>query len=187
MTDEAVSVLPAVLAEAGIRRGVLFGHSDGASIAALYGACVQEGPIEGLVLIAPHFFVEDLTLQSIKSARQVYERGALRARLARHHRDPDRAFYGWNDVWLSEGFKDWSIDACLEHIRVPVLGIQGLDDPYGTPAQLNRLEHVIQTRCTCHFLQECGHAAHQDAPDAVRSLVVDFINTLATVRKAPGE
>lgn len=180
MTDEAVSVLPAVLEEVGVRRGVLFGHSDGASIAAIYAARIQEAPIEGLILMAPHFFVEDITLQSIKAARHAYENGDLRPRLARHHLDPDGAFYGWNDTWLSESFKNWSIETHLKDIRVPVLGLQGTDDAYGTCAQLHRLEQEVRSGCECHFLQGCGHAPHQEAPESVLSLVRGFAKTLTS-------
>ncbi len=132
MHDEAREVLPAVLDQAGIRKTVLVGHSDGASIATIYAGSQQDFRVRGLALMAPHFFVEDISVRSIAEAKQAYETGGLRERLARYHADVEVAFRGWNDAWLDPKFREWRIDDELAHVRVPMLIIQGKDDQYGT-------------------------------------------------------
>src|SRR5690242_14687632 len=129
MHRQAHEVLPALLRALQIERPWLFGHSDGGSIALLHAA---RHPVAGLVVVAPHVFVEDLSVTSIEAARVAYETTDLRARLARHHADPDSAFRGWNDIWLDPAFRDWNIEADIEPIRAPVLAVQGEDDEYGS-------------------------------------------------------
>ncbi len=137
MHEEALEVLPELLAELGMPAPVLVGHSDGASIALIYAA---HHPVEALVAIAPHVFVENICLTEIRRARDVYRHGGLRERMARHHRDPDAAFFGWNDVWLDPDFPQWDITQHLEVITCPLLLIQGERDQYGTMAQLDAIE-----------------------------------------------
>ncbi len=109
MHREALEVLPEVLAQLGLERPVLIGHSDGASIALLHAGSGH--PVAGLVLLAPHVVVEDITVAAIAEARERYRDGDLRARMARHHDDVDAAFWGWCDVWLDPAFRDWSLEA----------------------------------------------------------------------------
>jgi pimeloyl-ACP methyl ester carboxylesterase len=135
--EEALEVLPAVLAELGASEPVLVGHSDGASIALIHAA---EHPVSGLVLLAPHVIVEGVTVRAIEETREAYVDGDLRERMARHHDDPDAAFWGWCDVWLDPAFRDWSLEPEAGRIRAPTLLIQGADDPYGTLAQLDLIE-----------------------------------------------
>ena len=136
MHEEALEVLPALLDRLKVRDPVLVGHSDGASIALIYAA---RHPVSGLVAIAPHVFVEDMCIDEIRQARQAYETGDLRERMARHHRDPDAAFFGWNDVWLHPDFPDWDITDVIEQVACPLLLIHGERDQYGTMAQLDAI------------------------------------------------
>jgi pimeloyl-ACP methyl ester carboxylesterase len=135
--EEALEVLPALLDELDVGEPVLVGHSDGASIALIYAA---EHPVSGLVLLAPHVIVEDVTVRAIEQTREAYLNGGLRERMARHHNDPDAAFWGWCDVWLDPAFREWSLEPEAARIRAPTLLIQGADDPYGTFEQLDRIE-----------------------------------------------
>ena len=138
-------VLPRVLDAAEITRAILIGHSDGGSIAAIYAGAVRDPRIAGIVLIAAHFFVEDLNIASIARIGTEYETTDLRARLARYHADVDNAFRGWNDAWLDPRFRGFDITAYLPDITVPVLALQGADDPYGTEAQLRCLERTVRS------------------------------------------
>jgi pimeloyl-ACP methyl ester carboxylesterase len=139
---------------------VLVGHSDGASIALIHAA---RQPVSGVVAIAPHVFVEELGLEEIRRARERYADGALRQRMARHHRDPDAAFYGWNEVWLHPEFADWSIVEEIPRIRSPLLLIQGERDEYGTMAQLDAIEQAA-TVPVARVQLDCGHSPPVERP-----------------------
>lgn len=183
MHHEADVVLPAVLDELGITSPVLLGHSDGASIALLYAGSPRHESSQpgGLVLIAPHVFVEDIALSAIEAALQQYQAGDLRARLAKHHADVDAAFMGWNDVWLSAPFRNWNIQDRLAGITCPLLLIQGTADPYGTAAQLDAIEAGVKTpsaSITRVIIDGCGHAPHLERPDVVLAAVASFVNRL---------
>ena len=174
---QAHEVLPAVLAVLGIDADCdppwLFGHSDGASIALLYAAAWPKR-VAGLVLMAPHITVEDLALASIAEARQAYLQTDLRTRLARHHDDPDSAFWGWNDIWLHPPFKAWSIEDEIAAITCPLLAIQGVDDEYGTLEQIRGIaRRVPQTRLL--ELRDCAHSPQRDQPDAVIAAATAFL------------
>jgi len=173
MSREAREVLPEVLA--GLERFVLLGHSDGASIAAVYGGEAADARLAGLVLIAPHFFTEPVGLAAIAAAREAYAHTDLRARLARHHRDPDNAFRGWNDAWLDPGFRSWNIEAALPGITVPVLAVQGAEDQYGTLAQLAALRAGLAGSCRQEVLPDCRHAPHAEQPERLLAVVKRFI------------
>ena len=160
MHAQAHEVLPALLAELGIERPWLFGHSDGGSIALLHAARFD---VAGIVVVAPHLFVEDVSITSIEQARAAYASTDLRARLARYHADPDSAFRGWNDVWLSPAFRSWNIENELATIRCPVLAVQGEDDEYGTLAQIQRIAAKLpETRLL--VIPKCAHSPHRDQP-----------------------
>ncbi len=178
MHAQAHQVLPALLEALGIDarkdRPWLFGHSDGGSIALLYAAQFPDA-IAGLVVAAPHLFVEDLSVQSIAKAKTAFETTALRDKLARHHQDVDSAFRGWNDVWLSPEFRDWNIENEVQKIRCPVLAVQGHDDEYGTMAQIDTIASLTP-RTQLLKLDHCGHSPHRDQPDALNQAVCDFIN-----------
>jgi pimeloyl-ACP methyl ester carboxylesterase len=145
MHDEANRMLPPLLAAIGFRRGLLLGHSDGASIAAIYAGSNPDHRVRGLVLIAPHFIVEEVGLAAIRAAKEAYEQGDLKPRLARWHRHVDVAFHGWNGAWLDPGFRAWDITDALAYIRVPIEIVQGENDQYGTIRQ----SEIAQEECYC--------------------------------------
>lgn len=170
---QATEVLPALLSALGIARPWLFGHSDGGSIALLYAARHPQA-LRGAIVVAPHIFVEEISIASIAAARDAYLHGGLRERLARHHADVDSAFFGWNDVWLSEAFRDWDITAALEAIRCPLLAVQGEDDEYGTMRQVTGIRDRVQST-ELLALSDCGHSPHRDQPDALIAAVDGFV------------
>jgi pimeloyl-ACP methyl ester carboxylesterase len=178
MHDEARAVLPRVLEAIGFRRGLLIGHSDGASIATIYAGGVQDHRVRGLVLMAPHFFTEDFGLAEIARAKEAYAQGDLREKLARWHADPDNAFRGWNGAWLDPEFRKWDITEALPYIRVPILALQGENDQFGTVRQIE----VAQEECQCPvevaLLPNTRHAPFQQAPEATLRLVAGFANRL---------
>ncbi len=180
MHDEATRVLPALLRALALERPVLFGHSDGASIALIAGGAFSES-VSALILEAPHVFVEDLSVRSIAAAREAYETTDLRAKLARHHADVDGAFYGWNDVWLDPRFRDWNIEAYAARVRVPMLLIQGEDDEYGTWAQLEAIARA-NPRAQTLLIAGAGHSPHRDAAQLVLDRVAAFLHAPPTAR-----
>ncbi|HZD91968.1 MAG TPA: alpha/beta hydrolase [Pseudolabrys sp.] len=180
MHDEARDVLPKLLDAIGFRRGLLVGHSDGASIAAIYAGTRQDHRVGGLVLIAPHFFTEDPGIASIAQARKAYDTGDLRPRLARWHADVDNAFRGWNDAWLDPDFRKWDITEPLAYIRVPILIVQGEDDQYGTVAQIEAAERECYCPVEVAFLVGARHTPQREAPEATLAAISTFVaRTLA--------
>src|SRR5579872_1282837 len=183
MTREATDVLPDVLNAIGLKRGLLLGHSDGASIAALYLGNRQDHRVRGLILLAPHFFAEAFGLASIAEAKRVFEAGELRARLARHHKNVDGAFWGWNRAWLDPAFKQWNIEDAIDYVRVPVLAIQGRQDQYGTLAQIAALERRLYAPLDKIILENCGHAAFIDKPQETLAAIAAFVAKLERIEK----
>lgn len=180
MHTQALEVLPELLQAAGVgtQEYWLVGHSDGASIALIHAALIPER-VAGLVVLAPHVFVEDLSLSSIRNVRQQYMTttdtpgGGLRGKLARYHHDPDSAFWGWNDIWLDPSFRRWNIEGLLPRIRAPVLAIQGEDDEYGTMAQIDSIATRVP-RAELLKLEACGHSPHRDQSQRVVQATLDF-------------
>lgn len=185
MTREAVDVLPHVLDAIGFRRGVLLGHSDGASIAAVYAGTIEDFRVRGLCLISPHFFTEPSGLAAIAEAKAQYETGDLRERLARHHGDVDNAFRGWNDAWLDPRFKPWTIEDAIAYIRVPVLAMQGDGDQYGTLAQIDALRHGLYSPLDVKIFEDGKHAPHLEQPEETVEAVADFLARLDRIEAAP--
>lgn len=180
MHRQAFEVLPALLSALDIdterERPILFGHSDGGSIALLHAARWSER-VRGVVAMAPHILVEGLSIRSIQQARTAYAETDLRTRLARHHDDPDSAFHGWNDIWLDPAFRHWTIEAAVSAITCPVLAIQGLNDEYGTLEQIHGIaRRVPDTRVV--EIPEAGHSPHRDQPAAVLQAVGEWLATL---------
>lgn len=175
LTREAVEVLPDVLGCAGFRRGILVGHSDGASIAALYLGHRLDKRVKGLVLMAPHFFVEPAGLAELRETRKAYEQGGLRERLAKHHRDVDAAFYGWNDAWLDPDFADWDVRDIISRIEAPVLAIQGEEDQYATLAQIDVIGERLNAPFTRLALPNCRHAPFLEKPRETIAAIQGFI------------
>jgi pimeloyl-ACP methyl ester carboxylesterase len=181
MHTEALDILPKVLEAIGFRRGLLIGHSDGASIATIYAGGVQDHRIRGLCLIAPHFIVEDISVESIARIKADYEQTDLRAKLARWHSNVDNAFYGWNGAWLDPAFRAWDITESLAYVRVPIEIVQGADDHYGTLRQIE----IAQAECYCpvdvEILAGAAHAPQREAPEATLKAVADFVNRILQV------
>jgi pimeloyl-ACP methyl ester carboxylesterase len=179
MHREADEVLPALLGALGVERPVLVGHSDGASIALLHAARPR-ADTRGLVLLAAHVMVEDVSVTSIAAAREAYAGGSgLRERLARYHDDVDAAFWGWNDIWLDPAFRAWDVRPSLAAVRCPTLVIQGEDDEYGTLAQVDAIEAGVPGPVQRLVLAPCGHSPHRDQPAAVLAAITGFVIGLA--------
>jgi len=174
MHSQAFDVLPALLQALGVSKPVLLGHSDGASIALLYAS---RSEVEACIVMAPHVMVEDVSITSIEQARVAFETGDLRQRLARFHADVDSAFWQWNDAWLSPAFRSFDIRPQCRHIRAPVLAMQGLDDMYGTMAQIEQIAPTLLS-VQLEKLAACGHSPHRDQPAVSLQLVSDFLRPL---------
>ena len=174
MHREALEVLPALLHALGIERPVLLGHSDGGTIALIHASRFD---VAGCVVMAPHVMVEDISVQAITAARQAYENGPLRQRLAPYHADVDCAFWQWNDVWLSEAFLSFDIRPELGGISAPLLAIQGETDPYGTMAQIDDIAACVP-QAQLLKLPDCGHSPHRDQPEAVEKAMQTFMQQL---------
>ncbi len=174
MQREALEVMPKLLEAIGFRRGILLGHSDGASIAAIYAGGVDDHRLQGVAMMAPHFIVEDISVESIAEIKTVYETTGLRSRLARWHKDVDNAFYGWNGAWLDPEFRKWDISDYLAYIRVPVAILQGVDDQYGTMRQVE----IAREECYCPVdvtvIPGAAHSPHREAPGATLDAITQF-------------
>jgi pimeloyl-ACP methyl ester carboxylesterase len=172
MHRQAFEVLPLLFEHLHIERPWLFGHSDGGSIALLYASKFEPA---GIVVVAPHILVEDVSITSIEQAREVYATTDLRSRLARHHADPDSAFRGWNDVWLSPAFRAWNIEAELGNIACPVLAVQGEDDEYGTLEQIRGIARRVP-HTEALVIPQCAHSPHRDQPETLSRAAGRFIH-----------
>ena len=174
MHREAEESLPGLLAALNIERPVLIGHSDGGSIALIFAGAFPDVPL-GIAVLAPHEFVEEITLAGIRSARSVWESTDWPKKLGRYHLDAPRVFREWNDTWLSLPFRDWNIEQYLPRIRRPVLAIQGEDDEYATMRQIEVIaERVPGTQLL--KLPDCGHTPQRDQEAVVLAALVEFVN-----------
>jgi pimeloyl-ACP methyl ester carboxylesterase len=176
MHDEALLALPALLDQLDVALPILVGHSDGASIAIIYAGGAKRS-LSGLVLMAPHVIVEDISIASIAAAKTAYESTDLRAKLARYHADVDSAFWGWNRIWLDAEFRNWNIEHYVRHLACPVLAIQGADDEYGTMEQLRRIARVVPNADVVE-LADCRHSPHRDQPEAVLDAITRFVDRI---------
>lgn len=180
MHQEGIDVLPLLLDALYIDKFVLFGHSDGASIALIFAGSQQDERLQGLILLAPHVFNQKQCVESITLARQAYETGELRERLMKYHgSNVDCAFWGWNNAWLDSGFWFWNLEEYLANIEVPLLVIQGEDDEYGTPAQIDSIQAQVLTQTMVKLLPDCKHSPHRDQPQAVLELSQQFIRAIS--------
>ena len=183
MHHEALQALPELLDKLQVRRPILFGHSDGASIALICaGGSGRE--FAGVVAMAPHVLVEDICIRSIRQAKVNYETTELREKLARYHADPDSAFRGWNDIWLDPAFLRWNIEEYLPSIECPLLAIQGEDDEYGTMDQIDRIGRLARDVDLIR-LKDCRHSPHRDQPEAVIEAVVRFVDRTCAASDLP--
>jgi pimeloyl-ACP methyl ester carboxylesterase len=176
MHVEALEVLPELLERLQIPDPVLVGHSDGGSIALIHAA--RHRGVRGLVVMAPHVFVEDLSVKSIAEAKLAFEGTDLPQKLARYHADPAKTFRGWNDIWLHPDFRSWNIEEALPRISCPILAIQGFDDEYGTMAQLEAIAKQTGGPIELLRLADCRHSPHRDQPGVVIEAVSRFIDRL---------
>jgi pimeloyl-ACP methyl ester carboxylesterase len=176
MHREALEVLPELLARLEVLEPVLVGHSDGASIALIHAAAGDD--VGGLMLLAPHVFVEDISVKSIAEAKTAFETTDLPQKLGRYHADAAKTFRGWNDIWLHPDFRSWNIEAVLPRIRCPMLAIQGFDDEYGTMAQLDAIARQTGGPIELLRLADCRHSPHRDQPEVVIEAMSRFIDRL---------
>ena len=183
MHIEALEILPKLLDAIGFRHGLLLGHSDGASIAAIYAGGIQDHRVRAVAMIAPHFVVEDISVTSIAEIKTAYETTGLKAKLARWHRDVDNAFYGWNAAWLDPKFRCWNISEYLSYIRVPVTILQGADDQYGTIRQIE----IAEAECYCPvevtIIPGAGHSPHREAPEATLNAISEFAGCILSTHE----
>ena len=174
MHREAQETLPELLSKLCIERPILIGHSDGASIALIYAGS-HDSAVRGLVALAPHVFVEDLSVRSIEEAKVAFETTDIPKKLARYHTDARRTFYGWNDIWLHPDFRRWNIEEYLPRIRCPVLAVQGVDDEYGTMAQIETIAARVAGPCELVKIEACGHRLHRDQHDVTLDAIARFV------------
>ena len=174
--DEATDVLPALLNHFDIRSSVLLDHSDGGSIALIAAGSGSTDP-SGLIVMAPHVMVEDVTIRAITAARDAYENTDLRDRLGRFHADPDHVFRAWNDVWLRPDFRGWNIEEYLPTIGCPILALQGEGDEYATLDQIERIARRAH-RVELLAVPDCGHSPHRDQPLTVIGAISRFVDSL---------
>jgi pimeloyl-ACP methyl ester carboxylesterase len=177
MHEEALQSLPDLLSQLEIHNPILVGHSDGASIAIIYAGVHDR--VRGLVLLAPHVFVEDLSIASIAEARVKFETTNLPEKLARHHRDAARTFWGWNDIWLDPEFRSWNIEEYLPRVKCPALVIQGLEDQYGTMAQVEAIQRQSGGPVEVLALEDCRHSPQRDQPEKLLEAISKFVRKVS--------
>ena len=186
MHIEARQTLPRLLDAIGFRQGILIGHSDGASIAAIHAGSAQDHRVRGMVLMAPHFIVEDCTMAAIRSIRKAFDTGDVRARFARWHADAEATVHGWSDVWLHNDVRAWDLREDLAYIRVPVLIVQGELDDFGTAHQIE----IAREECHCPvdalLLPGIKHVPHREAPAATLAAIKDFCRRLLHAPEGAG-
>jgi pimeloyl-ACP methyl ester carboxylesterase len=180
MHDEALVTLPALLDALGVEAPFLFGHSDGGSIALIHAGGAHR-PLAGIIVMAPHVLVEEVSVTSIEQAKLAYRDTDLKSRLGRYHADVDSAFWGWNDIWLHTEFRHWNIEEYLPTIACPVMAIQGEDDEYGTMDQIDRIARGAPD-VDMVKLADCRHSPHKDQPEAVIDAVAGFVTRILDAR-----
>ncbi len=183
-TREAQDVLGDVLDAVGSEHVILLGHSDGATIAAIYGGSVSDLRVRGLILIAPHFFTEPTGIEAIKAAGKAFREGDLRSKLAKYHADVDMAFNGWHDVWVNPDYAaKWNVADAIDHLRIPVLAMQGRDDAYGTLAQVEEIESRIYSPVDTSILDDCGHDPFRDQLQKAVDAIAEFCARLDRIER----
>ncbi len=176
MHDEGLSVLPQIIEAAKIEEAILVGHSDGASIALINAGGIADDRLRGLILIAPHVFVEELTIDSIRKARAAYQTTDLRERLIRYHgENVDLTFFGWTQAWLDDEFLTWNLEGFLPKIKLPTLLIQGKLDKYGTLRQLKTINELLPGGADMVILSDCGHSPFRERPQETLQAMSEFL------------
>jgi pimeloyl-ACP methyl ester carboxylesterase len=179
MHREGLVVLPELLDRLGFDRPILIGHSDGASIAIVHAGAGHD--VAGLILLAPHVYVEEISMSGLDAAWERFETTDLAAKMAKYHADPDRTFRGWGEIWRSPDFRSWNIEEYLPGISCPVLLIQGNQDEYGTVGQLASIERQVSGPVETVFLDECGHSPHLSRPDVVVDVTTEFVARMLAI------
>jgi pimeloyl-ACP methyl ester carboxylesterase len=139
--------------------------------------------VRGLILEAPHVFVEDLSIASIAKAKTTYETTDFPQRLGRYHANVDATFWGWNDIWLDPAFRSWNIEEYLPKITCPVLCIQGEEDEYGTIAQVAAVK-AAAAQTEILMLANCKHSPHRDQAEKMLEAVAKFVEKVQLAGKA---
>ena len=178
MTREALDCLPDVLAAIDAPGYVLLGHSDGATIAAIYAGSVADDRLRGVVLMAPHFFTEPVGLAEIAAVREMFGTTDMKERMAKYHADPVATFRGWNDAWLDPGFKAWNVEAVIGSFNLPVLALQGREDQYATLAQIEVVQRKSPAEVELVVIDDCRHAPHFDQPETTLGAIGAFLKRL---------
>jgi len=182
MHEEGLNILPELIERTKVKKCVVIGHSDGGSIGIIYAGGTPALPLKGLITEAAHVFCEEISIRSIREAREQYANGDLRKKLEKYHgRNTDCAFWGWNDAWLHPDFKHWNLEDYIPGIQVPVLAIQGEDDPYGSPAQLQAIVKRSAGKTKSLMLPKCGHSPHVDRSEATFQAMKEFIKSIIKV------
>ena len=178
MHQQAREALPALFQALDMQdeKPILYGHSDGGSIALLYAAMYPDA-VKAIIVAAPHIFVEDISIDSIEKARDAFLQTDLPQRLKRYHDDPEATFWAWNDIWLNPEFRHWNIEACLDKIRCPILALQGVDDEYGTLDQIQGIKRIATHAKLC-IIERCRHSPHKDQPEIITNEVANFMRDL---------
>ena len=178
MTIEANKYLPEILKQLNLKKYILIGHSDGGTIAAINSGINENNNLQGIVLVAPHFFIEGFNIESIKKIKKKYEKEGLREKLLKYHKNVDNAFYGWSETWLNPNFMDWNITNQIQNIKVPVFAIQGNADPYGSVKQIDVLEKKLNVNFNKLVLENCGHNPFFERTEEILSRIKSFINEI---------
>jgi pimeloyl-ACP methyl ester carboxylesterase len=176
MHQEALRSLPEIVDSLVKRAPILVGHSDGASIALIYAG--SGGPVEGLVLLAPHVFVEQETVDQIASSLAGFHGSEMLEKMTKYHAEPEMTFRGWADIWLSPTFRAWNIEEYLAGVVCPCLLIQGDGDEYGTTRQLDVIEKTVPAPVRRLVVGDAGHSPHLSHPDLVADAVHAFVGGL---------
>lgn len=181
MQDEGIDVLPKLLSALGIQKSVLFGHSDGGSIALINAGAHPNSSVQAIILEAPHVFIEKKTVDSITQVAKNYQNSHLKKALSKYHGDNlDCAFYGFVDTWLNPVYaKNWNIEGYVKNVNVPTLLFQGDNDEFGTSEQVNRIQAQIKGEFEAVMIENCGHVPHVEQPDLVLKRSTDFLKRLA--------
>ena len=178
MHTQALNLLPQILKQAGIKKYILIGHSDGGSIGIIFSGSTNTKGLKGLITLAAHVFCEQCSVDSIKQAKKNYEQKDLKKALQKYHgSNTDNAFRGWNNAWLNPNFMNWNIEKYLKKIKVPMLAVQGKDDQYGTDKQIAPIESQVNS-IGSFLLDNCRHSPHLDQPEAVLKIMTKFIHQI---------
>jgi pimeloyl-ACP methyl ester carboxylesterase len=182
-TNEALGSVGDVIDALGVQQAVLLGHSDGGTIAGIYAGSVSDMRVRGLILIAPHFFTHPAGIAAIAEAGRAYENGDLKQKLAKYHANVDVAFRGWHDTWTNPDYAKWNVADVIDHWRIPVLAIQGAEDPYGSLDTIKAIEERTYSPAETLVLEGCGHTPHVERPEETDAAIVEFCARLERLEK----